>query len=221
MKVTEDRHGDFAGGIISNLLLLGHARVGDLAQAYKLARLDAKRPQEAPQGLQNNDSPAIPNTKQINSEANNDGPTLESLHLTLWDLLKSGLISAVNESHFRSDADNRIEAEKEIPPPKLGSKFKKEEGRDWERSIQQKLEDWKHGSKVERNEITCLQRGKKRLLENAESNHDFKRLRLYLPMTKAVIGTTGYEFDSKISETGYLNVSSLEEMETLYRLQEY
>lgn len=219
VKFTEDRHGDFAGGVLSNLLLLGHARVGDLAQAYELAWPDTKRPQEAVHDLPNSNSQVIPKTKQAGTEANNQGPTLESLHLTLWDLLKAGTISAVNESHFRSDADNRIEAEKEIPHPKLNWKFKKEEALDWERTIQQKLEDWRHGSKVERNEITSLQRGKKRLLECPESSNDIKRLRLYLPLTKAFIGTTGYDFDPKISETGYLNVSSLEGMETLYRLQ--
>lgn len=212
VKFTEDRHGDFAGGLISNLLLLGHARVGDLAQAYRLALPNTMRSQEPAQGLPDSNSPIIPKAKQANSEANKNGPTLDSLHLTLWDLLKTGLISAVNESHFRSDADNRIEAEREIPHPKIKWKFKKEEELDWARSIQQKLEDWKHGSKVERNEITSFQRGRKRLLEIPESNHDFKRLRLYLPLTKAVIGTTGYDFDPKISETGYLNVSSLEDM---------
>lgn len=216
VKFTEDRHGDFAGGIISNLLLLGHARVGDLVEAYKLAQPNTKRPQETAPDLANSNSPVIPKTKQPNSEVNNHGPTLESLHLTLWDLLKAGLISAVNESHFRSDADNRIEAEKEISHPKLKWKFKKEEELDWERSIEQKLEDWKHGSKVERNEISSLQRGRKRLLESPESSHDFKRLRLDLPLSKAVIGSTGCEFDPKISETGYLNVGSLEDRKTLY-----
>lgn len=219
MKFTEDRHGDFAGGVLSNLLLLGHARVGDLAQAYKSAWPNTMRPQEAADDLPSSDSPDIPKTKQTSTEAKIHGPTLESLHLTLWDLLKTGIISAVNESHFRSEADNRIEAEKEIPHPKLNWKFKKEEALDWERIIQQKLEDWKHGSKVERNEITSLQKGKKRLLECPESNNDFKRLRLYLPLTKAFIGTTGYDIDPKISETGYLNVSSPEEMKTLYRSQ--
>ena len=215
VKFTEDRHGDFAGGVLSNLLLLGHARVGDLAQAYELAWPDTKRPQEAVHDLHNSNSPVIPNTKQAGTNANNQRPTLESLHSTLWDLLKAGTISPVNESHFRSDADNRIEAEKEIPHPKLNWKFKKEEAIDWERTIQQKLEDWRHGSKVERNEITSLQKGKKRLLECPESNNDFKRLRLYLPLTKAFVGTTGYDFDPKISETGYLDVSSLEQVKTL------
>lgn len=205
VRFTEYRHGDFAGGVISNLLLLGHARVGDLAQAYKLARPNTKSPQETVNGLSNSTSPAVLKTNQANSEANNHDPTIESLHLTLWDLLKTGLISAVNESHFRSDADNRIEAEKEMPHPKLRFKFKKEETLDWERSILQKLEDWKHGSKAERSEITSVQRGKKRLLETSESNHDLKRMRLELPLTKAVIGSSGYDFDPKISETGYLN----------------
>ncbi|MCJ1470941.1 RNA polymerase III subunit C82 [Pseudocyphellaria aurata] len=200
---TEDRYGDFAGGVVSNLLLLGHARVGDLAQAYKLVLPNEKHSQEATHDLPNSNSPETPKTKQVNCETVDHSPTLESLHLTLWDLLKAGLIVTVNESHFRSDADNKIEAEREIPHPKLKWKFKKDEELDWERNIQQKLEDWKHGSEAERNEINSLQRGKKRLLEISESSNS-KRQRLNLPLTKAVVGTHGYDFDPKISETGFL-----------------
>lgn len=216
VKWTEDRHGDFAGGVVSNLLLLGHARVGDLAQAYKLVLPNRKHATEATHGLPNSESLETQKTKQVNTETNNHGPTLESLHLTLWDLLKAGLIITVNESHFRSDADNKIEAEREIPHPKLKWKFKKDEELEWARNIQQRLEDWKHGSEMERNEITSLQRGKKRLLETSES-HALKRQRLNLPLTKTVIGTNGYDFDPKISETGFLTVSPpLEDMETIW-----
>lgn len=214
VRLAEDRRGDFAGGVISNLILLGHARVGDLAQAYKLARPNTKGPREAALDLLNSTLPV----KSANGEIDNHDLTLESLHLTLWDLLKAGLINPVNESHFRSDADNRIEAEKEVPHPKF--KTKKEEVLNWERSIQQKLEDWRQGSNAEITEIASLQQGKKRSLENAESSHDSKRQRLHLPSTKAVNGTPEYGFDPKISETRYLNVSSLQEMRTWYRLKD-
>lgn len=207
VKFTEDRLGEFATGIISNLLLLGHARVGDLAQAYKVARAnDTKGKVEAAHGF-----PASATAEEAETKAENEGQsrnlTLETLHLTLCNLLQTGLVQPVHETHFRSPADNRSEAEKEIPNPKAYmSKVRKDSEVEWKCSIYQKLDDWKHGTKGEREEIASLQRGKKRLLEDAESKPDFKRLRLYLPLTKVVIGTTGYEHPSKLSETGYLDV---------------
>lgn len=188
IKFTEDRFGEVASGVVSNLLLLGHARIGDLEQAYKVVR-----PTGTAVGLSNSTK------KQPTS--------LESLHLALSDLLQAGLVTIVNEAHFRSDADNRTEAEREIPNPKAATgKYKKEQEFDWERKIQQKLEDWKHGTKVERGKIAILPRGKKRSLEDPESNQDFKRLKALLPFTKAAVGTAEYDLDTIIAGAGYMDV---------------
>ena len=55
-------------------------------------------------------------------------------------------------------------------PKAAAGKYKKEQEFDWERKIQQSLEDWKHGTKVERSKIVILPLGKKRSLEDPESN---------------------------------------------------
>lgn len=196
IKLTEDRFGEVASGIVSNLLLLGHARIGDLEQAYKVAR-----PTGAAVGSSGGKK------KQSTNEAKNRVPSLESLHLALSDLLQAGLVVIVNESHFRSEADNRTEAEREMPNPKAAAgKYKKEQEFDWERKIQQKLEEWKHGTKVERSKIATLPRGKKRSLEDPESSQDFKRLKALLPFSKAAVGTVGYDLDTIIAGAGYMDV---------------
>lgn len=204
IKFAEDRYGEVAGGVISNLLLLGHARIGDLEQAYKVVR--PNNTHGAPEA-----ATGIPDgkKKQLANETKYDGPSLQSLHLSLSDLLQAGLIAIVNESHFRSDADNRSEAEREVPNPKaLMGKYKKEQEIEWERKIQQKLEDWKLGVKAERSKIATLPRGKKRPLDDSESNHDFKRLKTVLPLTKPVFDIGGYDLEAKIRDAGYLDVCS-------------
>jgi DNA-directed RNA polymerase III subunit RPC3 len=177
VKLAEDRFGEFAGGIISNLLLLGHARVGDLAKAYKFTC-----PGNINGVVGTNDGVRNPShTPLSESKPDNNlkevGPTLESLHQALCDLLRARLIVVVHESHFRTDADNRAEAEKEVPRP--ASKIKKEQQLDWEKNIHRKLLDWKYGTENDMNDMMTLHRGKKRLREDSESNLNFKRQKVH------------------------------------------
>lgn len=202
IKLTEDRFGEVASGVVSNLLLLGHARIHDLEQAYKVVR-----PTGAAVGSLNGKK------KQSTNETKTRAPSLESLHLALSDLLQAGLVVIVNESHFRSEADNRTEAEREMPNPKAAAgKYKKEQEFDWERKIQQKLEEWKHGTKMERSKIAILPRGKKRSLEDLDSSQDFKRLKTLLPFNKAAVGTVGYNLETIIAGSGYMDVCIFEDL---------
>ena len=173
----DDRYGDFASGVISNLLLLGHVRVGDLAQAY----VPSKGSKAQLHGTYAFPKSSLPNgstTKQADS-SNNHGPTVESLHQALYDLLQAGLISAVNESHFRSLADNRTEAEKEVPfQDRYAGKLKKEHEAEREEAISNKLDDWKYGTKQEREELAGLGKGRKRPFGNHEDAPGVKRQRL-------------------------------------------
>lgn len=169
VKLAEDRWGAFAGGIISNLLLLGHARIGDLAKAYKFI----------PKEINGVRIPALSKPKVEKAPPEN-GPTLESLHQALCDLLQARVLNVVHESHFRTETDNRTEAEKEVPrPAKWAPKLKKEQQFEWDKSIERKLQDWKYGTEHGVDEIISLQKGKKRLREDIESNLSFKRQKLY------------------------------------------
>lgn len=115
-------------------------------------------------------------------------------------------MTTVHESHFRSDEDNRSEAEKEQPrPEKWTGRLKAEHQIEWERTIQQKLQDWKYGTKLDKDEIASLRRGTKRPLEDSESDREIKRLRLCLPVTTLKVSTTEFGNEPRVSGAGNLN----------------
>ena len=197
IKTVEDQYGEFAGGVISNLLLLGHVRVGDFAQAYVIPG-DSKGHLNGAFVLPNSSLPRGSATKQVDGLDGYRGSTRESLHQALYDLLQASLISVVNESHFRSLADNRSEAEKEIPfQDQYVGKLKKEHEAEREQAIHHKLEDWKYGTKQEREQLAGLQKGKKRLLGNSGELPKAKRQRL---------GDTSQYHRQHFSGPGYLDV---------------
>ncbi len=206
IKIVEDRYGEIAGGVISNLLLLGHVRVGDLAQAY----LPLKCSRGALKGAFALSSPSLPRgfaKKQTDSLDANHGPTVESLHQALYDMLQAGLISAVNESHFRSAADNRSEAEKEVPfQDRYVGKLKKEHEAEREEAISKKLEDWKYGTSLEKQGLVGHRKGMKRPLETLEETSEAKRQRFHSPLTTNGNGETGQYCSPQSSAVGYLDV---------------
>jgi DNA-directed RNA polymerase III subunit RPC3 len=200
VKLAEDRWGEFAGGILSNLLLLGHARIGDLARAYKfIPPKDINGVAEKNHGVRTS---ALSKPKAEKSLKENV-PTLESLHQALCDLLQARILNVVHESHFRTETDNRTEAEKEVPrPDKWASKLKKEQQFEWDKSIERKLQDWKYGTEHSLDEMISLQKGRKRPREDTESNLSFKRQKLY---NGAEIVTSESLNGPKLSQNEYLD----------------
>ena len=106
-KAVEDRHGPVAAEILTNLLLSGHARVADLEQAHgspsHAVSFEPGNPKATPNG-------ELPNGKSRHPP-NGHAPASESFQSALTALVRAGLLTAVHESHFRSEADNRAEAE--------------------------------------------------------------------------------------------------------------
>lgn len=203
VKVVEDRFGVFSGDIVSNLLLLGHARVGDLAKAYNFTVKDTNGFAE-PNDTTWVPSPAPLSTSKAQRHAKEDGPTLDSLHRTLLKLLQARVLNVVHISHFRADADNRTEAEKELPPPdKWASRLKKEQLLEWEKRIEEKLQDWKYGTQVNMDEMGTLDRGKKRLREDSESNLNCKRQKLH--NSRQEIGSCESQNERYLSDANYLD----------------
>ena len=203
IKIAEDRFGEFAGEIVSNLLLLGHARVGDLAKAYIFpASKDINGDTGIGHGYRTKSSTSSSKAKAQNY-AKEGGLTLESLHQVLSVLLQARILSVVNESHFRTDTDNRIEAEREVPCPDKGaSKLKKDQQLEWEKSVEQKLRDWKYGTEHDMNEMITLHRGKKRPREESELNLNSKRQRLY--NSREEISNSEFGSEKRMSGNGYL-----------------
>ncbi|MCJ1385800.1 RNA polymerase III subunit C82 [Xylographa soralifera] len=136
--IVEERLGSFAGGIISNMLLSGHASTGDLAQAYNiLPHIDG--------GVALNESAVLTNGHTSNGDSKPH--TAESFHSSLHTLLNQGFLSSVHMSYFRSDADNRSEAEALIRRLKnFDGELKADQKHELAEAIEERLLDWKVGS---------------------------------------------------------------------------
>ena len=166
IKVVEDRYGQSVGGLVSNLLLSGHVSVSDLAQAYDLtAQLDSSK--LAKGGLTNgvpNGQPRYPSGSSIAS--------VDHFYESLIILLNDDFVSIVNESHFRSEADNRLRAQSIIgKQERFQGQLKAADKESYEHAVQQQLVDWKYGSNpidksIEMKVSQILDRRKKRNAEN-------------------------------------------------------
>jgi DNA-directed RNA polymerase III subunit RPC3 len=115
IKFVEDRFGEKAGGIISNLLLLGHTKVSDLSDAYgvtnKKANSDAELKYDG-DALTNEDGLAngvdeAHDVSKTESHIDSRGQLYSILH----QLLHSGWIVPVQELHFWPSAEHHNEAE--------------------------------------------------------------------------------------------------------------
>lgn len=106
IQIVEDRFGEAAGQAVSNLLQFGHARVGDLEDAYKL---DPKNTASinATAGHSNGED-AI---NGIHKSQNRKITTPSQLHSVLYRLLQSGFITRVHRRTYLSAADANNEAE--------------------------------------------------------------------------------------------------------------
>ncbi|KAK4691462.1 DNA-directed RNA polymerase III subunit RPC3, partial [Lecanoromycetidae sp. Uapishka_2] len=205
VKIAEDQLNRVAGTAIFNLLLFGHAKVGDLVEACQASfRKDSYGPTTASNLPSTNAESNGVNHMQKDSE---DEPvTLKTIHTTLCELLRLGFVSRVNESHFRSDADNRLEAQKVVPPPEYyKAKSKKENEAQWEASIQKKLEEWKFGTTAEKDSFESLAKGQKRLLDGSESSRARKRQRFDLDQSSEALSLSGSDCKPKEIGEGYLD----------------
>ena len=206
INIAEAQVGEFAGKVVSNLLLLGHARVGDLVQAYGVGQ--SKSTHDRLATTRGPASKLLPNSSShAEGRIEEQSATFESIHGTLCDLLRTELVSRVHKSHFRSDADNRSEAEKVVlKPEEYKAKSKREQDALRELAIKRKLKDWKHCTEGEQNEVEDLKEGKKRLHQEPETLQPEKRQRLYSSLNQDVVGTTGGDCQPMLGETGYLDV---------------
>ena len=106
-KAVEDRLGPVAGELLTSLLLSGHARVTDLAQAYSADSHSTSIEPGDPKSALNGDLANGKSTHLLNGRI----PSAEAFQTALTALVGTGLVATVHESHFRSEADNRVEAE--------------------------------------------------------------------------------------------------------------
>lgn len=212
INVAEAQAGEFAGKVISNLLLLGHARIGDLVQAYGVGHSKSTH-----DGLAATSGPAskpLPSSSDHADPSSRNGEqtaTLESILGTLCELLRIELVSPVHISHFRADADNRNEAEKVVPKPEeYKAKSKREQDAQHEAAVKRKLREWRYHTEGEEDEGVETKNGKKRLYQNIETRRPEKRQRFSSPLSQEVIGTMGEVHRPMLGKNGYLDVRDIE-----------
>ncbi|KAL1306493.1 hypothetical protein AAFC00_005188 [Neodothiora populina] len=105
VSIIEDRFGEGAGQAVSNLLQFGHARVGDLEDAYKFDSKTSGAVDSAAEHINGEDMPNgfhRPQNRKITTRA--------QLHSVLHQLLKSGFIARVDRRTFLAPADASNEA---------------------------------------------------------------------------------------------------------------
>lgn len=206
IQIAEAHAGQYAGKVISNLLLLGHARVGDLVQAYGVGSSKGTHAHSAViHGKPGETFSTSFNRTEDRIEGKNT--TLESIHGTLCDLLQAELVSRVHISHFRSDADNRSEAEKVVPPPgEYKAKSKRERDAQHEIAVKRKLKEWKYCVNGGEDDFEDFMKGKKRPRQDPESRRPEKRQRLDSPLSQDGIGTTENAYQPMLGENSYLDV---------------
>lgn len=205
IKIAEDRFGEFSGAIVSDLLRFGHIRVGDLVKAYGLGYTkEGEGRLAATYGHPEFPAKIVPNgvngSNSAEKYSDESEVTLKKIHLTLYDLLRAGLVIRVHESQFRSDADKRTEAERAVKPiAEYKAKSKKDQEAQWESAVQAKLEERKYGNEEEEVELDDLRLGKKRPLEGPETIQAKKSRHLFLRQT---ISGTGETYQTKLYD-GY------------------
>ena len=205
VKIAEDRVGRFAGEIISKLLALGHTRLGDFVQGYGVG--NERNADNSFNSFIISDKPQPNGLNQATNGSANGGITLDSIYNTLHELLLHGLVSQVNRSHFRSDTDNRFEAEKVVPPVEhYKAKSKKENEAQWETSVTNKLAQWKDGYEGTDVDIHSMTVGKKRPHRDTEDRKAVKRQCFDLSPVEQDIGITGMGYRFNTRESASFNV---------------
>ena len=117
VELVESRFGALAKDVVQNLLLLGHTKVSDLAEAYGLA--DEART--------NGDGTRNSSTNGANGANGNSlahFSSLGQLHTVLVQLLRSGFLEPVTGQMFRSPTDTYNLVEKAILQDHYGGQTK-------------------------------------------------------------------------------------------------
>ena len=176
VALVEERFGTGAGQIVSNLLQLGHARVGDLEDAYKFTSKDHPAVDTAaehingeglPNGIERGRMTTKPQDKKITSKAD--------LHQTLHRLLENGFITRVHKRTFYTPADKEAEAESEVmmaefPDGKTTGPKAKER---FDRSVNDRKRKWREEEDELSNDVYVNKGGsqaQKRMRMNGTSN---------------------------------------------------
>ncbi|KAI9840778.1 MAG: RNA polymerase III subunit C82 [Sclerophora amabilis] len=148
-NLVDETVGPGGGEVVSNLLLLGHTRIADLLNSYlavsttsqkkgsheEVATNSQREKKELPKGTNSLDRPR--GSQKLTAE-------MKDLRINLRSLLDAGLVTSVRLEHFRSSADNYMEAEKLVKSQlfPMGLKGNKDQARLGDR-VRSKLREWR------------------------------------------------------------------------------
>lgn len=182
VKAVEDRFGDAMSGLMSTLILSGHTQIRDLAQAYYIPCNGGSQKSTKHGSLINTDF--LTNGDSKNGD-NAQETFHESMHTNLHALLQAGFLTIVSLPHFRSDADNRAEAEDIVGSrPMFQGLLKGDKKLLFDEAIKEQLEAWKFGTElgnkaIEKFKSSISSKGKKRQLEEETAkSRPKKRVRI-------------------------------------------
>lgn len=201
VKLCEDRFGESAGGIISNLLLLGHAKVKDLAEAYNVA---VKKHNEINPEANHINGEGLPNGVGKDTHSNGAGSHIRSvgeLHRILNELIQAGYVRPVRDIHFRPTADITADAEQIVKREKFPGGIKGPKGKaDFAEEVNNLKRKW-----IEGDDEKPVTNGVKRRPANGYAPQSHKRARL----SGASNGVNGhFDSDSDDELTPTLDVCS-------------
>ena len=176
IHLVENRLGKIASQIISDLLILGHVRVGDLTSTY-FPSSDGLGPLHELIGMGHPSHSDGDQSIEVSDLWRKDACSIDTLRSAISDLMAAGLLCPVHESHFRSIADNITEAE-QVVPRDSHIKSKREEQAAWELAVTKKLEDWRYGSKEGTDAFAETQKCTKRVFQEGDDRPNGKRRKL-------------------------------------------
>jgi DNA-directed RNA polymerase III subunit RPC3 len=178
VEMVEKRLGITAAGVVTNLILSGNTRVGDLIEAY-----DATTQRTRSRGgvIANGD---------ITYNVQKESTTSDELYSVLNDLLRTGYIIPVRTTHFSPATDIHNEAERRVTQSRKTESLKGKKGRtEMEneiRNLKRKWrgdEDWSPESEDDS--------GISKTSQSNDSGRKPKRRKLEKTLTNGVNGVNG------------------------------
>ena len=167
LDIVKSRLQEPALSIVSHLITDGPTSIGLITQTCKSEQDLRTTKQHLRNGFK---SKQADNCQTSFSE--------DSVQDALCDLLGSGLVQTVHEANFRPYADNRLEAEKLGPArDELATKVKAQVAKEYDKKALQLLDEWRHGTDIQRDEICDIRNSRKRKLDSTPSQVN-KRPRL-------------------------------------------
>ncbi|KAI9662185.1 MAG: RNA polymerase III subunit C82 [Trizodia sp. TS-e1964] len=159
IQLVEERFGEIAATLVQNVLLLGHAQLADLANAYGVGSSVGEKDVGVKGQLNMSGS-----TKGHHEQPTTDGiSSLQQLHSIINHLLHAGFLIQTNRHTFQPLADNYEEAEILIRSAAGRNEFGTAKGKEFLRTkVREKLREWRDGTESKNLSNGSTSRGGKR-----------------------------------------------------------